>query len=331
MASPICCRASLSRRPVSILSQIHPTPTPTGRAFSSQCSRATAPPCNSSSSVKGRRALHTTPHPQISLKEILKKTGIANTTGRSYFIYQATEQLRKACGAQADYTIDPADRKASKLKKASDGEEIGRSGGEGSKAPSVWHEEMGLLPTFSTWSQVTMLHMYLLVVRFRDMPKLQQTSFQDGLVNHFFYEAEAKMDLVHDLGSRVIRQKYLKDLFVQWRGLVLAYDEALAKDSDAVLASAIWRNLYKADEDVDARKLAAVVSYVRKGMVDLAHLREEDLVIRGKGLFDGAKGWVSVKEELRGVDVPSAQVKALFDKQGLSSEPVKEGSRFSSP
>ncbi|KAK0748687.1 ubiquinol-cytochrome c chaperone/UPF0174 [Apiosordaria backusii] len=142
---------------------------------------------------------------------------------------------------------------------------------------------MGLLPTFSTWSQVTMLHMYLLVVRFRDMPKLSQTTFQDGLVDHFFYEAEAKMDLVHNLTSRVIRQKYLKDLFVQWRGLVLAYDEALAKDSDAVLASAIWRNLYKADENVDVRKLAAVVSYVRKGMVDLAHLSEEELVMKGRG------------------------------------------------
>ncbi|KAK4173941.1 ubiquinol-cytochrome C chaperone-domain-containing protein [Triangularia setosa] len=331
MATPSCCRASLSRRPVSIFGQIHAVSNPTARILSSQCARARvaspASPCSSN-----KRPLHTTPPSQISLGEILKKTGIASTTGRSYFIYQATEQLHKACGAQADYTIDPADRKASKLKHTADGEEIGTSGGEGSKAPSVWHEEMGLLPTFSTWSQVTMLHMYLLVARFRDMPRLQQTTFQDGLVNHFFYEAEAKMDLVHNLTSRVIRQKYLKDLFVQWRGLVLAYDEALAKDSDAVLAGAIWRNLYKADENVDVRRLAAVVSYVRKGIADLAHLREEDLVMKGKRLFDEEAGrWEGVKGEFRGVDVPSAQVKGLFEKEGpRASEPVKEGSRFSS-
>ncbi|KAK4650665.1 Serine carboxypeptidase 3 [Podospora pseudocomata] len=336
MATPSCCRASLSRRPISILGQIHPTSTQTSRILSSQCARAAVPSPASPCSSTTKRPLHTTPKPQISLAEILKKTGIAQTTGRSYMIYQATEQLHKACAAQAEYTIDPEDRKASKLKHTPDGEEIGRSGGGGgeggSAKGSVWHEEMGLLPTFSTWSQVTMLHMYLLVVRFRDMPKIQQTTFQDGLVNHFFYEAEAKMDLVHNLTSRVIRQKYLKDLFVQWRGLVLAYDEALAKDSDAVLAGAVWRNLYKADENVDVRRLAAAVGYMRRGMADLAHKGEEDLVMKGKRVFDE---WGGVKAELRGVDVPSSQVKGLMDAEGLSSsEPaVKEGvkgSRFGS-
>ena len=60
------------------------------------------------------------------------------------------------------------------------------------------------------------------------------------------------MDVVHDMGSSSIRQRYLKDLFVQWRGVILAYDEGLVK-GDAVLAAAVWRNLFKAREDVDVR------------------------------------------------------------------------------
>jgi cytochrome b pre-mRNA-processing protein 3 len=56
-------------------------------------------------------------------------------TGRSsYYIYKATEKLYEACAAQADYAIDPADRKAGKLQTTADGEEIGSSKG------GPWHE-----------------------------------------------------------------------------------------------------------------------------------------------------------------------------------------------
>ena len=41
------------------------------------------------------------------------------------------------------------------------------------------------------------------------------------------------------------------------------YDEGLMK-GDAVLATAVWRNIFKADEEVDLRKLAEVVSYMRR-------------------------------------------------------------------
>jgi cytochrome b pre-mRNA-processing protein 3 len=123
--------------------------------------------------------------------------------------------------------------------------------------------ETGLQPTFSTWSQVTMLHMYLIAARFRCFPTLSQTqTWQQHLLDHFFYDAENRMMVNHNMHARGTRNKYLKDLFIQWRGLLAAYDEGIYK-GDAVLAAAIWRNVFKANEDVDIKALAQIVSYIQ--------------------------------------------------------------------
>lgn len=98
--------------------------------------------------------------------------------------------------------------------------------------------ELGLKPTFSTWSQVTFLHMYLLTVRLRALPYRESvTTYSRHLIDHFSHEAEHRMDVYHDLGSRTIRNKYLKDLFIQWRGIIAAYDEGLAKGDTLLVAS----------------------------------------------------------------------------------------------
>jgi cytochrome b pre-mRNA-processing protein 3 len=60
-----------------------------------------------------------------------------------------------------------------------------------------------------------------------------------------------------------LRTRYLKDMFVQYRGMVAALDEGLFKD-DPTLASAIWRNVFDASENVDLETLATVVGYVRR-------------------------------------------------------------------
>jgi len=67
---------------------------------------------------------------------------------------------------------------------------------------------------------------------------------------------------LHNVHSRAIRNKYLKDLYIQWRGLLAGYDEGLIR-GDAVLATAVWRNVFKADEDVDFIALGQVISYMR--------------------------------------------------------------------
>src|SRR5436305_15270987 len=121
-----------------------------------------------------------------------------------------------------------------------------------------------------------MLHMYMLVVRFRCYPADQSSVLQQHLLDHFFYDAENRMIINHNMHARSIRNKYLKDLFIQWRGLLAAYDEGIMK-GDAVLAAAVWRNIFKAHEEVDIKKVAAIVSYVRYSLRGLDVLPNEDI------------------------------------------------------
>lgn len=96
--------------------------------------------------------------------------------------------------------------------------------------------------------------------------------------------AEDRMVRLHALHARSVRNKYLKDLFVQWRGLLAGYDEGVAKGEDAVLATALWRNLFGADEDVDLTHLAAVVSYTRGVLVGLDQM-DQDVLVAGEVAF----------------------------------------------
>lgn len=84
------------------------------------------------------------------------------------------------------------------------------------------------------------------------------------------------MVISHNMEARGTRNKYLKDLFIQWRGLLFAYDEGLVK-GDAALASAVWRNVWKANEDVDIKGLTKVVAFMRKSIMDLEATEELDL------------------------------------------------------
>lgn len=43
----------------------------------------------------------------------------------------------------------------------------------------------------------------------------------------------------------------------------MSYDEGLVK-GDAVLAAAVWRNVFKSKADVDVRHLAAIVAWIRQ-------------------------------------------------------------------
>ena len=81
------------------------------------------------------------------------------------------------------------------------------------------------------------------------------------------------MVTLHNLQSRATRNRYLKDLFLQWRGVTAAYDEGLAK-GDAVLAAAVWRNILRAEEDVDLVKLGCIVSYMRSVLNALDGMQE---------------------------------------------------------
>lgn len=55
------------------------------------------------------------------------------------------------------------------------------------------------------------------------------------------------------------------------------YDEGLVR-GDAVLATAVWRNVFKSDEGVDCRGLGEVVSYMRGVLQGLDEMEEAGVV-----------------------------------------------------
>jgi cytochrome b pre-mRNA-processing protein 3 len=211
---------------------------------------------------------------------------VAGRATETYTAYGATELLYKECALQADYSIPQAGKNDQEMLKTEAGEDLGV--GEGWWLTGIFMGkqmdltantdaaiELGLQPTFSTWSQVTMLHMYLIAARFRCFPTSSQTqTWQQHLLDHFFYDAENRMMVNHNMHARGTRNKYLKDLFIQWRGLLAAYDEGVYK-GDAVLAAAIWRNVFKASEDVDIKGLAQIVSYMRRALKGLDSISNE--------------------------------------------------------
>ncbi|KAF4335997.1 3-oxoacyl- synthase II [Fusarium beomiforme] len=205
-----------------------------------------------------------------SSRSLLK--GIGKSMAEPYRVLGATEQLFKASAKAADYHITEKERKNDQVQLAEDGEEIGHS----LNPDSVWHNTFKLPPTFSTWSHVTMLHLYLINTRIRCFDREGFHNWQHQLTDHFFFECEKKMHIDHHITSSALRQRYLKDIFVQWRGLLLAYDEGLIK-GDAMLASAIWRNLFKGSADADPRALLAIVGWMRSTLLQFEAVSDNNL------------------------------------------------------
>lgn len=114
------------------------------------------------------------------------------------------------------------------------------------------------------------------------------------------------MAVLHGMHASGTRNKYLKDLFVQWRGLLAAYDEGLVR-GDAVLAAAIWRNLFKADQNVNVKGLALIVSYMRRTLKGLDELSDEKLMM-------GAMGFASPKSEEAVVKLRSGMIDLPFER-----------------
>lgn len=241
-------------------------------------------------------------------KSLRKHAGGATET---YITYGVTQTLFKTCSMQASYFI-PKEQRTSALSgkgppKTADGEDLGVPNADALVPSQWWFNDLGMQPTFSTWSQVTYLHMYVLTVRLRALES--PAAFQDYqryLLEHFSHAAEEKMIILHGMAARGIRNRYLKDLFIQWRGLLAAYDEGLVK-GDAVLAGAVWRNMFKGDEDVDWIKVSAIVGYVRRVISMLGNIEVDEIAkaIDGTdGIFQTARQDVfgAVEKNSVGID-----------------------------
>ncbi|KAK5941353.1 Serine carboxypeptidase 3 [Knufia obscura] len=272
---------------------------------SSSNSDSSAPTTEPSVSTM-QRTITSNMRPQsISMKLATTLRSAAKGTTESYITYGLTEILFKSCNAQAPYTI-PEDQRMGVYTgkgppKNAREEDVGIPddsvvGGKG--ANSWWFKEIGLEPTFSVWSQVCFLHMYILTVKLRTLENEKVfLDYQRYLIEHFSNAAEDKMALLHGMSARGTRNKFLKDLFQQWRGVLYAYDEGLVK-GDAVLAAAVWRNLWKASEDVDWEKVALVVGYMRRCIAGLGDVSVQEIAT---GLKEGTNYWDEAREGLEEV------------------------------
>ena len=214
--------------------------------------------------------------------QLLKTKSLRSAT-EPYIAYGSTEELFRTCAAQCDYTIPAvrADPPGPAPKNAAQ-EDVGE--GVGWWVTPKEQGGLGLDVTFNMWAQVMFLHMYLLTVRLRCFPKEHAGIWHQNLLDHFFYAAEDRMAVWHGMDSRTVRNKHLKDLWLQWRGLLLSYDEGLIK-GDAVLATAIWRNLFKSSEDADIADVALVTAYMRKQLVRLEAIDDQKFAA-GEVTFD---------------------------------------------
>ncbi|KAH3942523.1 hypothetical protein HBI25_155710 [Parastagonospora nodorum] len=239
------------------------------------------------------------PHPKIAsgmtgiAQKLREKAPLMTET---YVAYGATRDLIKECSRAAEYTIPQALDPKGEIPTDENGVHLGVGDG-------WWYETLGLQPNFSNWAQITFIHMWMLQVRFRMFPETHAPVWIQHLTNHAFYAAEDRLVVWHKFNANSLRQKSLKDMFSQWRGVLLSYDEGLVK-GDAILAAALWRNLLGSREDVDFEQLAQIVAYMRRELKRLDSASDDE-VANGQWTFQGSPG-----DEAQMVKRPSPLLKS---------------------
>ncbi|KAK1975537.1 ubiquinol-cytochrome C chaperone [Colletotrichum cereale] len=287
LASPRNPFAFMARRTAPAVKATSTTPAPPSRRCFSQTTtrRNEAPPSGFKQAIAS------------GMMAAAPKTMAASlTTSR-------LEALYKVCSSPALYQIPEQERAKDMVRMTAEGEEIGNPVGP-------WLQYLDLQPSFSSWSQATMLHMYTVIARMRCLDRDASRNLQHQFIDQFFFDCERMMHLNHGMTSSALRQRYLKEIFVQWRGLIAAYDEGVVKD-DRVLAAAVWRNLFKSREDADMRQVAAVVAWLRATLQDLEAAPVEDLLVAPAKVFKR-----DVREMFKLVDAVVPQVQEDLAKAG---------------
>ncbi|KAL0635733.1 Serine carboxypeptidase 3 [Maublancomyces gigas] len=231
------------------LTTVPPRPSIASRSFHASLLRPTQTPTPNPASEDPP------PKPSGVIERLADKLReIMPNTADQYAAYAISQELYNECVGQAAYV----------------------EGVELSESAKFWYEVCKRDPTFSAWAQVTVLHMWMLIVRIRAFEPERVQSWQQHFIDHFFYDSEEKMINTFKLTSGQQRKKYLKALYEQYRGTTASFDEGLCK-GDAVLAAAVWRNLFDSNPDVDIQLLAIITSYIRRVLSGLNKVSDETI------------------------------------------------------
>ncbi|ANB11143.1 Cbp3p [Sugiyamaella lignohabitans] len=138
-----------------------------------------------------------------------------------------------------------------------------------------YYETLGMPQTFNQWYQVTLLHVWILFVRMRSMPRKYCREYQQKLVNSIFEDIDFRLREEIKINSDRMVNNYKKGFNDQLRGSIFAYDEGFYSD-DTVLAGALWRNLFESKKDIDMTHIEQLVHYVRTQLYVLDRMSDLD-------------------------------------------------------
>lgn len=144
-----------------------------------------------------------------------------------------------------------------------------------SDTAKFYYEDLQLPRTFSQWFQITALHVWMMFVRMRAMPRTIGKEYQQKLVDTVFRDMEQRLAYEMRIRSGSIIERYKKDFNLQLRGSVMSYDEGFYLD-DATLASALWRNLFAGRQEIDPTHLEQLVHYIRTQLHVLENVSDFD-------------------------------------------------------
>lgn len=150
-----------------------------------------------------------------------------------------------------------------------------------SPTADFYFNKLGMPSTFFQWYQIEILHVWMLYVRMRAMPRKYCREYQQKLVNGVFDDIDFQLREVLRVNSDRTTNNYKKQFSQQLKGSVFSYDEALT-GGDTILASALWRNLFEQSDLVDLTILDHLVHYIRANLYILSQMSDSDFAA---GLF----------------------------------------------
>ncbi|CAN6655556.1 protein Cbp3p, mitochondrial [Trichomonascus vanleenenianus] len=165
-----------------------------------------------------------------------------------------------------------------------------------SKQAKFYYNTLGMPRTFQQQFLISALHIWMLFVRMRAMPRKYCREYQKKLINAIFEDIGHRLRLEVKVPSDRAINGYKKQFNDQLRGAIFSYDEGLAT-SDSVLAAALWRSLYASKPDIDMAHLEQLVHYIRTQLYVFEHVSDRDFAAGRVGFIDPWYRYDSLSEK----------------------------------
>ncbi|KAH8827949.1 hypothetical protein DL96DRAFT_1600977 [Flagelloscypha sp. PMI_526] len=179
-----------------------------------------------------------------------------------------------------------------------------------------WFNECDLPPTFQSWFTVANLHIWMLTVRLRALPKKYGRVYVQAVTDQFFFDIEDRIrNILQPQWKPRPPYTFTTDFYQnpnapkpgqtpdntqlsrapdqQWNGLMVAMDMSLIR-GDTEMASAIWRNILGARGAKgiafpgDPAKFRRSINYAGSDInkLEKMNVEEEELKDDGSGVHD---------------------------------------------